>query len=141
MLCLDNSVVAKFARPDPDANVVSYLKRAASEPWAVPATVVFEYIRYYSSQSAVNQHQHALTQRVQRVLPLDEDVAVEAVLLEHSLAQQDVSLDLADLLHAATARENDATFVTCDASDFDRAPIHQLMDIDIVEPAETGRQA
>jgi predicted nucleic acid-binding protein len=139
MLCLDNSVVAKFARPDPDANVISYLKDNSSEPWAVPATVVFEYLRYYSSQSAVHQHQHALNQRIQRVLSLNEDVAVEAVLLEHSLTKQDVSLDLADLLHAATARANDATFVTCDASDFDKAPIHQLMDIDIIEPTDTNR--
>ena len=139
MLCLDNSVVAKFARPDPDANVVSYLKDNASEPWAVPATVMFEYLRYYSSQSAVHQHQHALNQRIQRVLSLNEDVAVEAVLLEHSLTKQDVSLDLADLLHAATARANDATFVTCDASDFDKAPIHQLMDIDIIEPTDTNQ--
>jgi len=139
MLCLDNSVVAKFARPDPDANVISYLKDNSSEPWAVPATVMFEYLRYYSSQSAVHQHQHALNQRIQRVLSLNEDVAVEAVLLEHSLTKQDVSLDLADLLHAATARANDATFVTCDASDFDKAPIHQLMDIDIIEPTDTNQ--
>jgi predicted nucleic acid-binding protein len=40
---------------------------------------------------------------------------------------------LADLLHAATARANGATFVTCDASDFDKAPLHQLMDIDIIK--------
>jgi hypothetical protein len=102
MLCLDNSVVAKFARPDPDSNIVAYLKRNVSEPWTIPATVLFEYLRYYSSQSAVHQHLHALNQRIQRVLSLNEDVAVEAVLLEHSLSQQDVSLDLADLLHAAT---------------------------------------
>lgn len=137
MLCLDNSVLAKFARPDPDANVVSYLKRNASEPWAIPVTVLFEYLRYYSSGSAVHQHKHALDQRIQRILPLNEDVAVEAVLLEHSLTQHDVRLDLADLLHAATARENGATFVTCDAADFDRAPIHELMDIASIEPAET----
>ncbi|MFC6864147.1 type II toxin-antitoxin system VapC family toxin [Halomicroarcula sp. GCM10025817] len=139
MLCLDNSVVAKFARPDPDANVVAYLKRNASDPWAVPATVLFEYLRYYSSQSAVNQQHHALTQRIQRVLALNEDVAVEAVLLEHALTKQDVSLDLADLLHAATARANDATFVTCDTEDFDRPPIRQLLDIAIVEPADAAQ--
>lgn len=139
MLCLDNSVVAKFARPDPDANVVSYLKDNASEPWAVPATVMFEYLRYYSSPSAVHRHQHALNQRIERVLSLTEDVAVEGVLLEHSLTQHDVSLDLADLLHAATARANDATFVTCDASDFDKTPIQQTMDIDIIEPTDSNQ--
>jgi hypothetical protein len=31
------------------------------------------------------------------------------------------------------ARANGATFVTCDASDFDKAPLHQLMDIDIIK--------
>jgi predicted nucleic acid-binding protein len=50
-----------------------------------------------------------------------------------------VSLDLADLLHAATARVHDATFVTCDASDFDKTPIHQLMDIDIIEPTDSNQ--
>lgn len=136
MLCLDNSVVAKFARPDPDTNVVSYLKRNATEQWVVPATVMFEYLRYYSSQSAVHRQQQALTENIEQIAPLNGDVAVEAVLLENSLAKQDISLNLADLLHAATARESGATFVTCDSSDFDKAPIHQLMDIDIIEPAE-----
>ncbi|WP_419181195.1 PIN domain-containing protein [Haloarcula pelagica] len=139
MLCLDNSVVAKFARPDPDTNVIGYLKDNASEPWVIPATVMFEYLRYYSSQSAVHQHQHALTQRIQRVLPLTESVAIEAVLLENSLAKQDCSLALADLLHAATARECGATFVTCDTANFDKPPLHQLMDIDIIEATESSQ--
>lgn len=134
MLCFDNSIVAKFARSDPDENVISYLERNASQPWTIPASVLFEYLRYYSSQSAVQQQHHALTQQVQRVLPLNEGVAVEAVHLEQALSSQDITLGLADLLHAATARENNATFVTCDVADFDRVPIHQLLDIDIIEP-------
>lgn len=134
MLCLDNSVVAKFARPTPDDNVVSYLQQNASQPWALPATVLFEYLRYYSSQSAIQQQYHALTQRVQRVFPLNEAVAVEAAQLEQALAAQEINLPLADLLHAATARENNATFVTCDVADFDKAPIRQLLDIDIINP-------
>ncbi|ERH05489.1 MAG: hypothetical protein J07HN4v3_01090, partial [Halonotius sp. J07HN4] len=88
MLCFDNSVVAKFARSDPDENVVSYLERNASEPWVIPATVLFEYLQYYSSQSAVHEQHHALTQRIERVLPLNEAVAVEAVLLGQKLTQQ-----------------------------------------------------
>ena len=51
------------------------------------------------------------------------------MLLEHSLDQQDISLNLADLLHAAT-------FVTCDAADFDRPPVHELLDVDIVDVDE-----
>lgn len=136
MLCLDNSVVAKFARPDSDDNVVSYLEQNASQPWVIPASVLFEYLRYYSSQSAVQGQHLALTQRVQRVLPLNEAVAVEAVYLEQALSNQDIRLALADLLHAATARENNATFVTCDVADFDKTPIHQLLDIKIIEPVK-----
>lgn len=136
MLCFDNSVVAKFARPNPDENVVSYLERNASQPWVIPATVLFEYLRYYSSQSAVQQQRHVLTQQLQRVLPLNEAVAVEAVYLEQALSNQDIRLALADLLHAATARENNATFVTCDVGDFDKAPIRQLLDIDVIEPVQ-----
>jgi predicted nucleic acid-binding protein len=134
MLCLDNSVVAKFARPTPDDNVVSYLQQNASQPWAIPATVLFEYLRYYSSQSAIQQQYHALTRRIQRVLPLNEAVAVEAAQLEQILTDQEISLPLADLLHVATARENNATFVTCDIADFDKAPLRQLLEIDIIEP-------
>jgi len=134
MLCFDNSVIAKFARSDPDENVISYLEQNVSQPWTIPASVLFEYLRYYSSQSAVQHQHHALTQRIQRVLPLNEDVAVAAVRLEQSLSSQDITLGLADILHVATARENNATFVTCDIADFDRVPIHQLLDIDIIEP-------
>lgn len=139
MLCFDNSVVAKFARSDPDENVVSYLKRNASQPWAIPASVLFEYLRYYESQSAVQQQHHALTQRIQRVLPLNEAVAVEAVNLEQALFSQDIGLALADLLHAATARENNAIFVTCDVADFDKAPIRQLLDIEVIEPVQADQ--
>lgn len=46
--------VTKFARPVIYANVVSYLKDNVSEIWAVPATVMFEYLCSYSIQSAVH---------------------------------------------------------------------------------------
>lgn len=133
MLCFDNSVLARFARSNPDPNVVAYLKRHASETWAVPATVLFEYLRYFGSQSQIQRNRYALTQRIQRVLPLTEAVAVEAAILEDTLAGQNVSLNLADLLHAATAREAGATFVTCDANDFDKGTVHSLLDLDVID--------
>lgn len=135
MLCLDNSVLAKFARPNPDPNVISSLEAYAGDPWAVPVTVLFEYLRYYSSASAVRAQHHELTAHIERVLPLTEAVAVEAVLLEQSLADQGVRLDLGDLLHAAIARERGATLITCD-SDFDRGPVRDLLDVDVVAPIE-----
>lgn len=132
MLCLDNSVLARFARPDADPAVVSYLKSHASESWSVPATVVFEYLSYYETPAAVRRQRNTLLDTFEEILPLTTDVAVEATLLQQSLTQQNVTLDVADLLHVATARNAGATFVTCDAADFDIPPIRQLLDVDIV---------
>jgi len=59
-------------------------------------------------------------------------VAVEAANMRARLETAGTDLDLADLLAAATAREAGATFVTANVNDFDKTPIHQLMDIDVV---------
>jgi len=48
------------------------------------------------------------------------------------LSEQGVSLPMADLLHAATARESGITFVTRDVEDFDTEPLRQLMQIEFI---------
>ncbi|MFB6151463.1 MAG: type II toxin-antitoxin system VapC family toxin [Haloarculaceae archaeon] len=63
---------------------------------------------------------------------LSADVAAEAANLCARLETTDTSLDLADLLIAATAREHGATLATANENEFDKGPIHDLMDVDIV---------
>jgi len=53
--------------------------------------------------------------------------------METSLDRAGVSLNDVDLLIAATASQQQATFVTADKNDFDKDPIHELLDIDIVD--------
>jgi predicted nucleic acid-binding protein len=101
MLFLDNDVLAKFARPDPDPAVVDYLKQLESEV-------------------------------VDAITPIDSGTSLEAATIESLLADAGTSLDTGDLLVAATARQHDGTLAAANENDFDKAPIHQLIDVDIV---------
>lgn len=133
MICLDNSVLRKYASPKAHPLVLSYLKGHAAEPWSIPASVAYEYLSYYDSPSEIRRQRRNLDDLFEEIVPLTADVAVEAALIETSLAEQGVSLDAADLLHAATAREAGATFVTADVADFDHPPIHELLDVDVLD--------
>ena len=66
---------------------------------------------------------------------LNTDVAMEAATLRAGLTTADTSLDLADVLIAATAREYGATLATTNKNDFDKRPIHELVDVYIVDVA------
>ena len=52
MLYLDNDVLAKYARPDPDPNVVHYLKQHSSEPWGISTIVAYEFLSYYEQSDS-----------------------------------------------------------------------------------------
>jgi len=132
MICLDNSVLRRFASPDPSPEVDAYLGDHASVPWVIPATVAFEYYVHYRTQANVRKQQQLLNSRFDGILPLTDDVASEAAQLQTVLEKQGIGLQLADLLHASTAREAGATFVTRDADGFDKAPLKDLMTIDII---------
>lgn len=133
MICLDNSVLRRFASPQPSPAVEAYLEEHAAVPWVIPATVAFEYYAHYQTQSEVRTQQRELNAHLDGILPLTDDVAVQAAQLRLALDNQDVSLGLADLLHAATARDAGATFVTRDVNDFDYRPLEDLIDLDIIE--------
>lgn len=135
VLCLDNSVLRKYAKEDPDPVVVDYLADRHAESWSVPAVVTYEFYRIAETPQDVRRARRRLHAIIDDVLPYTDAVAAETATLETTLEQQDVHLDIADLLHAATAREAGATFVTADANDFDRPPIHDLLDLEIVRPA------
>lgn len=133
MICLDNSVLRRFASPQPSPEVDAYLAEHASVPWVVPATVAFEYYVHYDTQADIRTQQRLLNSRLDGILPLTDDVAAEAAQLRTLLQQQGISLGLADLLHVATARDAGATFVTRDAGDFDKEPIKDLLSVDVIE--------
>jgi predicted nucleic acid-binding protein len=133
MILLDNSIIRKYARPDPDDAVLNYLSNHRTEPWGISALVLFEFLSDYDTQSKQRTRRSQLTQAVGDVISFDGDTAAEAASMETSLKAAGVSLDDVDLLIAATARQHQATFVTADKNDFDKKPVHELLDIDIVD--------
>lgn len=133
MIVLDNNIIRKYARPDPDEAVLNYLSKHRTEPWGISAIVLFEFLSYYDTQSKQRTRRSQLTQAIDNVISFDGDTAAEAASMETSLKAADVSLDDVDLLIAATARQHQSTFVTADKNDFDKTPLHELMDIDIID--------
>jgi len=133
MLCLDNDVFRKYTNDPPDETVVNYLAKHHDEPWTLPGIVLFEWLQIYDSHNEIQNKQREADGMIEEVLALDEDVAVEAANLRARLDSANTGLELADLLAAATARDANATFVTANKRDFDKTPIHQLMDVDIVD--------
>jgi len=133
MILLDNNIIRKYARPDPDEAVLTYLSDHRTEPWGISAIVLYEFLSYYDTQSKQRARRSQLTQAVDDVISFDADTAAEAASMETSLDGAGVSLNDVDLLIAATARQHQATFATADKNDFDKSPIHELLDIDIVD--------
>lgn len=132
MLCLDNDVFRKYTNDPPDQNVVDHLARNHDEPWALPSIVLFEWLTLYDSHSTIRSKRRQADTVIDEVLALDGDVAEEAANMNARLDATGTNLDLADLLVAATARENGATLVTRNKNDFDKTPVHQLLDVDVV---------
>lgn len=132
MLCLDNSVLRKYSQPSPDSAVVAFLKERKSRDWVVPSLVAFEFYRPVGSPQELLRIQQGLHRIVDDILPVDEDAVTEAIDIENSLAKADTSLDVVDLLHVATSEAAGATFVTTDAGDFDKVPIRELLDVEVI---------
>jgi predicted nucleic acid-binding protein len=132
MLCLDNDVLRKYARPEPDENVVSYLAGHSSEPWIVPSVVLFEYLQHFEAQHRISNERQQIETTFDAVAPMNAAVAEEAANLRARLAEAGTSLDVPDLLVAATARTEGATLATANKNDFDKTPIHELLTVDIV---------
>lgn len=135
MLYLDNDVLAKYARPEPDQQVVEYLKKRHAEPWGIAAIVAYEFLSYYEKGEQNHKLTQLRTRVVDEITPFDAETALEAADIRSSLGQADTSLDTGDLLIAATARQHGGTLVTGNKNDFDKPPVRQLLDVDIV-PSE-----
>lgn len=134
MLYLDNDVLRKFANPDPDPKVVDYLDRHRSDPWGISTVVLYEFLSYYDSPGTRQERLHTLKNRVvDDIASFDEDAAIEAASMESSLSKTNTSLDAADLMIASTARQRGGVLATANKRDFDKQPIRQLLEVDIVD--------
>lgn len=132
MLYLDNDVLAKFARPNPDPAVVQYLKDRSSEPWGISALVAYEFVSFYRQsqrQEKLRQLEHDI---LNEISPIDAETSVEAANIRSLLESAGTSLDTGDLLVAATARQYSGTLATANRNDFGKQPIRELIDIEIV---------
>lgn len=132
MLYLDNSVLRKAVENPPDPTVADYLRDHATEPWAIPATVAWEYLSYYAEDGRRREERRFLEQIFEEIAPIDLDVADEAARLRTRLDAVDRSLQAADLLHLATARCGDGHFVTADR-DFDVQELYDLVEITVID--------
>lgn len=132
MIVLDRDVLAKVTGRNPDQEILSYLQQYSRQEWTIPAVVAWESYKAASGRSQMLRTQRALADTLDRTLDLTDDVALEAAYLEEKLAQQDVSLGIADLFNLATAHEAGATFITHNSNDFDKPAIHQLVDLDVI---------
>jgi len=132
MIVLDTDVLVEYARPNSDPAVTSYLTQRTDEQWIVPSVGLYEYLSFYGSQSRRRTERKQVESRVDAVLPLDADAALEASDIENLLSSSGTSLDPGDLLIAAITRSRNATLATRNKNDFDKQPIQQLIDVDIV---------
>lgn len=132
MLYLDNDVLAKFARPDPDPAVVQYLKNRYAEPWAISALVAYEFASYYPQSQRRDKLRQLEQDVLDEITPLDTETSLEAANLRSLLASANTSLDTGDLLIAATARQHSGVLATANKNDFDKPPIRELVNVDIV---------
>ena len=132
MICLDNDVFSRYASQQSYPTVERYLSNHARETWLLPSLVLFEYLKRYDSHNRIDTERANAERAVHAVVDVDADVAAQAANLRARLATTNTSLDLADLLIAATAREHGATLATRNKNDFDKSPIHELIDVDIV---------
>jgi len=76
--------------------------------------------------------QTKLNNELDRIIDFSDDTALEAAYLDERLQAQGLDLPAVDFLNLATAHAEGATFVTHNKNDFEKAPIQQLADIDVV---------
>jgi tRNA(fMet)-specific endonuclease VapC len=132
MIVLDNDVLVKIGGRDPDPAVVSHLKQYSNQEWTIPSLVAWEFYKSQASRTQMLQSQRTLNRDIDRILDFSDDVALEAAYLDERLQTQGVTLDPIDMLNLATAHEAGATFVTHNSNDFDKSPIQELTDIDVI---------
>lgn len=130
MIVLDRDILVKLV--ESNQAVIDHLKQYRGEEWTIPSLVAWESYRAQDSRQAMVQAQRRLQSDFDRILDFSDDAALEAAYLQDRLQSQGSSLDTVDLLNLATAYNEGATFVTHNKNDFDKGPLHELADVDVV---------
>ena len=133
MIVLDRDVVVKLV--ESDQTVVQHLQQYSSEEWTIPALVAWESYKAQDSRTGVQRTRTLLRSNFDRIIDFSDDTALEAAYLDEKLRSQGVTLPTVDLLHLAAAHAEGGTFVTHDRNDFDKPPLHDLVNVDIIHSA------
>ena len=133
MIVLGRDVVAKLV--ESDQTVVQHLQQYSSEEWTIPALVAWESYKAQDSRTGMQRTRTLLRSNFDRIIDFSDDTALEAAYLDEKLRSQGVTLPTVDLLHLAAAHAEGGTFVTHDRNDFDKPPLHDLVNVDIIHSA------
>jgi len=132
MRLLDTSVLAKWGHPTENDAVVPYLQAHADEQFVASSLVLSKFFRPAKRRS--NSHEvHAwLGTVLDGIEPFTQSASLTAATIEAKLQAQETALSMRDLLIASHNRDLDATFVTMDKGDFQREPVQQLVNVDVI---------
>lgn len=130
MIVLDRDVLFKLT--EADEAVVQHLTQYSSEEWTIPALVAWESYKAQQTRTDMQQVQRKLHANLDRIIKCSDDVALEAAYLDEKLRAHGVEIPPVDLLNLATAFAEGGTFVTHNKTDFDKGPVHELANIDII---------
>ena len=133
MIVLDRDVVVKLV--ESDQTVVQHLQQYSSEEWTIPALVAWESYKAQDSRTGMQRTRTLLRSNFDRIIDFSDDTALEAAYLDEKLRSQGMTLPTVDLLHLAAAHAEGGTFVTHDRNDFDKPPLHDLVNVDIIHSA------
>jgi predicted nucleic acid-binding protein len=134
MLLLDTNVLAKWGNPTETQNVVPYLQKHSNEAFVTSSLVMFEFFRPAKRRNNRQQVRTWLGRVLDSIEPFTEDAGITSAEVEATLQQQNHTLQMRDLLIASHARDVGATFVTFDKGDFQKKPVQQLLDVDVITP-------
>ena len=133
MIVLGRDVVTKLV--ESDQTVVQHLQQYSSEQWTTPALVAWESYKAQDSRTGMQRTRTLLRSNFDRIIDFSDDTALEAAYLDEKLRSQGVTLPTVDLLHLAAAHAEGGTFVTHDENDFDKPPLHDLVNVDVIHSA------
>jgi len=133
MIVVDRDILVKLV--ESNQAVIDHLKQYRGEEWTIPSLVAWESYKAQDSRQKMMQAQQRLQSDFDRILNFSDDTALEAAYLQDRLQSQGSSLDTVDLLNLATAYSEGATFITHNKNDFDKEPLLELADVDVVHTA------
>ena len=130
MITFDRDIITKLI--EGDEQIIGHVEGYSGEEWTIPALVAWESYESYDSRTEMVRARNKLQSEFDRIIDFSDDVALEAAYLDERLQLQGVSLDTVDLLNLATAYEDGGKFVTHNKRDFDKGPLHDLADVDVL---------